>query len=69
MTELNELDELRWKIVASRRIIAGESLTEPCSDPVVEQILVEELERRLPDMERRVLQLEGFEGDADRRES
>ena len=63
------LAELRRKIAVSKRIIAGESAGFGCSDSIVEGIVVEELERKLPELERRVRQLEGFEGPDDRRGS
>ena len=60
------LAELRRKIAAGKRIISGRSDI-PCSDPIVEAMIVAELRNRIPELERRVRQLEGFEGDANRR--
>lgn len=66
---MDELVALRRKIAASRRIIARES-QDPCRDPIVEKMVIEELQRRLPELERRERQLVGYLGtERDRRKS
>lgn len=60
---MTELAALRQKIEASERLLAGDSEV-PCS-----KMVAEELRRIQPELERRVRQLEGYQGAADRRES
>lgn len=62
----SELAALRHKIEVSQRIIAqGPAEGE---DPVIHQIVSQELERDMPRLERRVAQLEGYVGtERDRR--